>query len=232
MNRPFSQTAEEITAQVQERLVRVTPESLLASLDGGKSAFEYRNKQPVFSQGDAADSVFYLKTGKVKITVVSSRGKEAVISILQQGQFFGESCLVVGHPLRISTATSIGRSTILRFTRQTMIRLLHEHADFADFFISHILVRTIRAEEDLVDQLFNSSEKRLARVLLLLANFGKEGKSQLVVPKISQETLAQMVGTSRSRVSSFMNKFRKLGLIEYNGGLRVNSSLLAVVLHD
>lgn len=216
----------------RERSAHLDPDAFLAELDGGKSALEYGNKEAIFSQGDAADCVFYLKTGKVKITVVSKQGKEAVISILDRGQFFGESCLVAGQSLRVSTATSIGRSKVLQFRRESMIRLLHEQSDFTDFFMSHILARTIRVEADLVDQLFNSSERRLARILLLLANFGKDGKSELVIPKISQETLAQMVGASRSRVSSFMNKFRKLGLIEYNGGLRVHSSLISVVLHD
>jgi CRP/FNR family transcriptional regulator, cyclic AMP receptor protein len=214
------------------RSAELGAEAFLAKLDEGKSALEYGNKQAIFSQGEAADCVFYLKNGKVKITVVSKQGKEAVISILQQGQFFGESCLVAGHSLRVSTATSIGRSKALRFSRETMNLLLHKRPDFAEFFVSHILARTIRVEADLVDQLFNSSEKRLARLLLLLANFGKDDKSELVIPKISQETLAQMVGASRSRVSSFMNKFRKMGLIEYNGGLRVHSSLFRIVLHD
>lgn len=216
----------------REQTARIDSGTFLATLNGEKPAVEYRNKQAIFSQGNAADSVFYLQKGKVKITVVSKQGKEAVISILEQGQFFGESCLVIGHPLRVSTATSMGISTVLQFGKEAMIRLLHGKPGFADFFMSHVLARTIRVEEDLVDQLFNSSERRLARLLLLLSNFGKESEAQLVTPKISQETLAQMVGTSRSRVSSFMNNFRKLGFIEYNGGLRVHSSLLSVVLHD
>ncbi len=208
------------------------PESFLEKLLQGKSVHEFRNKQRIFSQGDAADSVFYLQNGKVKMTVVSKRGKEAVIGMVEPGQFFGESSLVAGHPLRMASAASIGHSTILRFEKGAVIRLLHEDAKFADCFVTYTLARAVRVEEDLVDQLFNSTEKRLARVLLLLANFGQDGKPQAVIPRISQETMAQMVGASRPRVSSFLNKFRKLGFIEYNGGLRVNSSLLRMALHD
>jgi len=208
------------------------PDAFLGKLQNGKSVHEFRNRQRIFSQGDAADSVFYLQKGGVKMTVVSKRGKEAVIGMVEHGQFFGESSLVAGHPLRMASATSIGHSTILRFEKSAVVRLLHEDAEFADCFVSYTLARTVRVEEDLVDQLFNSTEKRLARVLLLLANFGQEGRSQAVIPRISQETLAQMVGASRPRVSSFLNKFRKLGFIEYNGGLRVNSSLLRMALRD
>ena len=208
------------------------PDAFLGKLQKGKSVHEFRNRQRIFSQGDAADSVFYLQKGGVKMTVVSKRGKEAVIGMVEHGQFFGESSLVAGHPLRMASATSIGHSTILRFEKSAVVRLLHEDAEFADCFVSYTLARTVRVEEDLVDQLFNSTEKRLARVLLLLANFGQEGRSQAVIPRISQETLAQMVGASRPRVSSFLNKFRKLGFIEYNGGLRVNSSLLRMALRD
>ena len=208
------------------------PDAFLGKLQKGKSVHEFRNRQRIFSQGDAADSVFYLQKGGVKMTVVSKRGKEAVIGMVEHGQFFGESSLVAGHPLRMASATSIGHSTILRFEKSAVVRLLHEDAEFADCFVSYTLARTVRVEEDLVDQLFNSTEKRLARVLLLLANFGQEGRSQAVIPRISQETLAQMVGASRPLVSSFLNKFRKLGFIEYNGGLRVNSSLLRMALRD
>lgn len=168
----------------------------------------------------------------MKLTVVSSRGKQAVIAIAESGQFFGESCLISEHPLRLSTATSVGSSTIARIKRTSALNLLHEREGFADFFVSYLLTRTVRVEADLVDQLFNSSERRLARILLLLANFGKRGQPQPIIPKVSQETLAQMVGTTRARVSTFMNKFRNLGLIDYNGGVRVNSSLFKIVLHD
>ena len=208
------------------------PDTFLAKLQKGKSVHEFRNRQRIFAQGDVADSVFYLRNGKVKLAVVSKRGREAVIGMVEPGQFFGESSLVAGHPLRMASATSIGRSTILRFEKATVVHLLHEDAEFADCFVSYTLARTVRVEEDLVDQLFNSTEKRLARILLLLANFGQDGKPQAVIPRISQETLAQMVGASRPRVSSFLNKFRKLGFIEYNGGLRVNSSLLRMALRD
>ena len=208
------------------------PDRFLGKLQKGESVHEFRNKQRIFAQGDVADSVFYLQKGKVKLAVVSKRGREAVIGMVESGQFFGESSLVAGHPLRMASATSIGHSTILRFEKGTVVRLLHEDAEFADCFVSYTLARTVRVEEDLVDHLFNSTEKRLARVLLLLANFGQEGKPQTVIPRISQETLAQMVGASRPRVSSFLNKFRKLGFIEYNGGLRVNSSLLRMALRD
>lgn len=208
------------------------PDTFLGKLQKGQSIQELRNKQCIFAQGDAADSVFYLRKGKVKLTVVSRRGKEAVIGMVEPGEFFGESSLVAGHALRMASATSIGRSTILRFEKTTVVRLLHEDAEFADCFVSYTLARTVRVEEDLVDQLFNSTEKRLARVLLLLANFGQDGKPQAIIPRISQETLAQMVGAGRPRVSSFLNKFRKLGFIEYNGGLRVNSSLIRMALRD
>jgi len=210
----------------------VLPDTFLAKLKNGKSVQEFRNRQRIFSQGDAADAVFYVQKGKVKMTVVSKRGKEAVIGMVEPGQFFGESSLVAGHPLRMASATSIGHSTVFRLEKEALVRLLHEDVEFADRFVSYTLSRTVRVEEDLVDQLFNSTEKRLARVLLLLANFGQDGKPQPVIPRISQETLSQMVGASRPRVSSFMNKFRKLGFIEYNGGLRVNSSLLRMALHD
>ena len=185
----------------------------------------------VFSQGDPADAIFYIQKGKVKLTVVSEHGKEAVIAILEAGDFFGEGCLA-GQPLRIATAGAISECAIMRLEKSDTIRVLHDEPAFSELFLEYLLSRNIRIEEDLVDQLFNSSEKRLARLLLLLANFGKEGKPEPVIANISQETLAEMIGTTRSRVSHFMNKFRKLGFIDYNGGLKVHSSLLNIVLHD
>ena len=185
----------------------------------------------VFAQGSQANSVFYLQQGGVKLSVLSSSGKEAVVAMLGPGDFFGEGCLA-GQPLRMSTAAAVVPTTVLRIPKGEMIRLLHEHSEFSDRFISHMLTRNIRIEEDLVDQLFNSSEKRLARMLLLLARYGKEDVPQRTLPKLSQETLAEMVGTTRSRVNFFMNKFRRLGLIEYNGTLKINNSLLSIVLHD
>jgi CRP/FNR family cyclic AMP-dependent transcriptional regulator len=197
----------------------------------GKKILQYRNKQVVFSQGDPATKVFYIQKGRVKLTVVSQNAKEAVVAILGDGDFLGEGCLA-GQPLRMATATAMSPGSILEIHKAAMMRVLREERAFAERFIAHILARNIRFEADLVDQLFNSSEKRLARTLLLLARYGKEGKPETIVPKISQETLAEMVGTTRSRVSFFMNKFRKLGFIEYNGGLAVHSSLLNVVLID
>jgi CRP/FNR family transcriptional regulator, cyclic AMP receptor protein len=185
----------------------------------------------VFTQGEPANSVFYLQEGGVKLSVLSSEGKEAVVALLSPGDFFGEGCLA-GQALRMGTATAVVSTAVLRIPKREMVRLLHEQPAFADRFIAHMLVRNIRIEEDLVDQLFNSSEKRLARALLLLARYGKEGESHYTLPKLSQETLAEMVGTTRSRVNFFMNKFRKLGFIEYNGGLKINRSLLTVVLHN
>jgi CRP-like cAMP-binding protein len=184
----------------------------------------------VFAQGAQANSVFYVQEGGVKLSVLSSAGKEAVVAMLGPGDFFGEGCLA-GQPLRMGTANAVMRTALLRIPKRDMIQMLHEHPEFSDRFLAHMLTRNIRIEEDLVDQLFNSSEKRLARTLLLLARYGKE-ETPRVLPKLSQETLAEMVGTTRSRVNFFMNKFRKLGLIEYNGGLKVNSSLLSIVLHD
>ena len=214
----------------RKRFASTAPQALLGKLGG--LVQDFRHRQAIFSQGDPADTVFYLQKGKTKVTVVSEHGKEAVLALVEAGQFFGEGSLVAGHPIRMCSATSIGRSTVLRFSKEAVVRLLHEDVDFADLFVSYALARTVRVEEDLVDQLFNSTERRLARVLLLLAHFGKDGQPQDVVPQISQETLAQMVGASRPRVSSFLNKFRKLGFIDYNGGLQVNSSLLSVVLSD
>ena len=185
----------------------------------------------VFAQGAQANSVFYIQNGGVKLSVLSAAGKEAVVAMLGPGDFFGEGCLA-GQPLRMGTATTVVPTSVLRIQKREMMRTLHDQREFADRFIAHMLVRNIRIEEDLVDQLFNSSEKRLARTLLLLARYGKEDATQRVLPKLSQETLAEMIGTTRSRVNFFMNKFRKLGFIEYNGGLRIKSSLLSIVLHD
>ncbi len=207
------------------------PKAFLAKAGGGRAISAYRESQVVFSQGDAADAVFYILDGKVKITVVSEQGKEAVMAILGSDEFFGEGCLT-GQPARMATATTMTECTLMGVEKQAMIRVLHEEPKFSEAFIAHLLARTIRVEADLVDQLFNSSEKRLARALLLLANFGKSGKPEPIIPKVSQETLADMIGTTRSRVSHFMNKFRKLGLIEYNGTLEVHRSLLNVILHD
>jgi CRP/FNR family transcriptional regulator, cyclic AMP receptor protein len=186
---------------------------------------------PIYSQGDAAESVMYLKSGRVKLTVVNEVGKEAVVAILEPGNFFGEGCLA-GQPIRMGTATAIGPTDVLQIDKREMFKVLHEQHAFSDRFLTFMLARNIRIEQDLIDQLFNSSEKRLARALLLLARYGKENQPQGILPKMSQETLAEMVGTTRSRINFFMNKFRKLGFIKYNGGLQIDSSLLTVVLHD
>jgi len=207
------------------------PAVLLAKIGDGRSAAGYVKHQAVFSQGDAADSVFYILDGDVKVSVVSQHGKEAVVALLGKKDFLGEGCLV-GKTLRMATATAITACQIMRLDKACVIRTLHEDAAFSEMCMAHLLARTLRVEEDLVDQLFNSSEKRLARALLLLANFGKEGRPEPIIAKVSQETLADMIGTTRSRVSFFMNKFRKLGFIEYNGHIEIHSSLLNVVLHD
>lgn len=212
--------------------MRFDPKAFFAKPGSGRSVRQYPSQKVIFAQGDAADSAFYILEGKVKLAVVSSRGKGAVIAIAEVGQFFGESCLAIEQPLRMASATSVEDSTIAQIKRDTLLCLLHEEAGLADFFTSYLVSRTLRVEADLVDQLFNSSEKRLARALLLLAHFGKEGRSELIIPRVNQETLAQMVGTTRAWVSTFMSKFTKVGLIDYNGGLRVNSSLFKVVLHD
>jgi CRP/FNR family cyclic AMP-dependent transcriptional regulator len=211
------------------------PKSFLARVGNGHSVGKYRKGQIVFSQGDIGDAVFYVQKGKVKITVVSEQGKEAVVAILGTDAFFGEGCLA-GQVQRISTVTAMTDTVITRIEKAAIIRVIHKEPTFSEMFIAHLLGRTIRVEADLVDQLFNSSEKRLARMLLLLANFGKESKPEPIIAKISQETLAEMIGTTRSRVSFFMNKFRELGFIAYNGGaengIEVHSSLLNAVLHD
>lgn len=210
------------------------PQSFLAKVGEGRSIANYSKDQVIFSQGDPANAVFYIQKGKVKVTVVSEQGKEAVVAILDANEFFGEACLA-GQTQRITTVTSMADSVIMRLDKAAVVRVIHHEPAFSEMFIAHLLGRTIRVEADLVDQLFNSSEKRLARLLLLLANFGKDGKPEPIIAKISQETLAEMIGTTRSRVSFFMNKFRKLGLINYNGsegGIEVHSSLLNLVLHE
>jgi CRP/FNR family transcriptional regulator, cyclic AMP receptor protein len=215
----------------QKKAATLDLRTYLAKARGGTSK-EYQKNRTVFSQGSLADAVFYIEKGKIKLTVLSGRGKEAVVAILGNGDFFGEGCLA-GQPLRMATAASITECSILRVQKETMIRMLHNEPAWSERFMAYLLSRNVRIEEDLVDQLFNSSEKRLARILLLLTRFGKDGQHDHVVPKISQETLAEMIGTTRSRVSFFMNKFRKLGFVDYNGGgLQVHSSLLTVVLHD
>jgi CRP/FNR family cyclic AMP-dependent transcriptional regulator len=206
-------------------------QEFLDSVGVARKVIEFRNKQMVFSQGDPCKNVYYIRKGGVRLSVVNETGKEAVVAILGSGDFFGEGCLA-GQPIRIGTATAIAATTVLTIEKKEMIRVLHVEHEFSDRFISYMLSRNIRVEEDLVDQLFNSSEKRLARTLLLLARYGKEDKPQKVLPKVSQEMLAEMVGTTRSRVNFFMNKFRKLGFIKYNGGLQINTSLMSVVLHE
>jgi CRP/FNR family transcriptional regulator, cyclic AMP receptor protein len=207
------------------------PKVFLATVNGGRTISKYRKDQIIFSQGKPADAVFYIQKGKVKITVVSEQGKEAVVAILGPDEFCGEGCLT-GQPRRMATAVAMTECEIMRLEKAAMVRVIHEEAAFSEMFVAHLLARTIRVEEDLVDQLFNSSEKRLARALLLLANFGKESRPEAINAKVSQEMLAEMIGTTRSRVSHFMNKFRKLGFIDYNGHLEVHSSLLNVVLHE
>jgi len=207
------------------------PKKFLAKVGGGETVFKYRKDQIIFSQGEAADAVFYIQQGNVKLTIVSEQGKEAVVAILGPGHFFGEGCLN-GHPLRTATTSAVDACLITRIEKATMIATIHKETDFSELFIAYLLTRNSRIEEDLVDQLFNSSEKRLARLLLLLANFGKEGRPEPIVGKFSQETLAEMIGTTRARVSFFMNKFRRLGFIDYNGKLEVHTSLLNMVLHE
>ena len=210
---------------------RFDKESLLTKIGGAKSIEKHTPKRAVFRQGDPADCIFYIEKGKVKLTVISKRGKEAVVGILGVGDFLGEGCLA-GQAVRMATATPLSDSTIVRIEKAATLQALRADPEFSEILLAYLLIRNIRIQEDLVDQLFNSSEKRLARVLLLLANYGQEQQPDLVVAKITQETLAEMVGTTRSRVSYFMNKFRKLGFIKYNGQLEVNNSLLSVVLHD
>jgi CRP/FNR family transcriptional regulator, cyclic AMP receptor protein len=208
------------------------PAAFLAKTGLGRTIADLQKGQTIFSQGDAANAVFYVQKGKIKLTVISRRGKEATVALLGAGSFLGEECIAGAQSRRMATAVAITPATALRIERKEMVRVLHEEQLFSEVFVSYLLARNARIQEDLVDHLFNSSEKRLARALLLLAQFGKEGAPDTVIPKISQETLAEMIGTTRSRVSFFMNRFRKLGFIEYNGKLSVHSSLLNVVLHD
>jgi CRP/FNR family cyclic AMP-dependent transcriptional regulator len=223
-----------VVATAKERPRPVDWEGILGGITRGKTVLEYGANRTIYRQGDPADSVFYLRRGQVKHAVTSKQGKEAIVAILGDGDFFGEGCLA-GRPLRIGTATAITDCTLVRIDKALMARMLHEQHDFSEMFITYLLSRSLRYEEDLIDQLFNSSEKRLARILLLLAHFGKEGRSESVLPRVNQEHLAQMVGTTRSRVSHFMNKFKKLGFVDYDGpagGLKVHSGLLSVILHD
>jgi CRP-like cAMP-binding protein len=216
-----------------KKLIKFDTRTFLSTINGGRKIEAFPKKQTIFAQGDSANAVFYIKEGKVKLTVVSQIGKEATIGILTEGEFFGEGCLT-GQPLRLCSATTMTDCSVMKIDKKSMNEVLHREHAFSDMFVGYLLARNIRYEEDLVDQLFNSSEKRLARALLLLAHFGKEGVPEPVVPKVSQETLAEMIGTTRARVSFFMNRFRKLGFIDYGegGGLQVHSSLLNIVLHD
>jgi CRP/FNR family cyclic AMP-dependent transcriptional regulator len=215
------------------KLIKFDPQVFLSTIDGGRKIAAFAKKQTIFAQGDSADSVLYIQRGKVKLTVLSRMGKEATIGVLDEGAFFGEGCLT-GQILRLCSATAMTDCSVMKIDKRSMIKVLHDEQAFSDVFVAYLLARNIRYEEDLVDQLFNSSEKRLARVLLLLAHFGKEGETETVIPKMSQETLAEMVGTTRSRVSFFLNRFRTLGFIDYHAGdqLQVHSSLLNIVLHD
>lgn len=206
--------------------------SFLMNAGVGRTIHRYLPKQPFFSQGDRADTVFYIQEGRARLTVMSKQGKEATIALLAPGDFVGEECLAVDYPVRLSTATAITECNVLAIQKREMIRAMHDEHALSDVFVAYMVQRHNRTQADLVDQLFNSSEKRLARALLMLAHFGKEGTSETVVPHVSQETLAAMIGTTRSRVNFFMNKFRKLGFIDYNGGLKVHNSLLGVVLHE
>src|SRR6202522_4125912 len=216
-----------------KKLSKFDPKTFLSTMNGGRKIVAFPKKKTIFVQGESSDAVFYIQKGKVRLTVVSQIGKEATIGILNEGDFFGEGCLT-GQPLRLCSATAMTDCSVMRIEKKSMVEVLHQEHTFSDLFVAYLLTRNIRYEEDLVDQLFNSSEKRLARIRLLLAHFGKEGRPEAVIPKISQETLAEMIGTTRSRVSFFMNRFRKLGFIDYHAGdeLQVHSSLLNIVLHD
>jgi len=222
-----------MTPAVTARNLKFDPKTFLSTINGGRKIEAFSKKQTIFAQGDSSDAVFYIRKGEVRLTVVSKTGKEATIGILNEGNFFGESCLT-GQSLRLCSATAMTDCSVMKIDKKSMIEVLHREHAFSDMFVTYLLTRNIRYEEDLVDQLFNSSEKRLARILLLLSHFGKDGKPETLIPKVSQETLAEMIGTTRSRVSFFMNRFRKLGFIDYHGGdeLQVHSSLLNIVLHD
>jgi CRP/FNR family transcriptional regulator, cyclic AMP receptor protein len=231
------------TPQIEGRIMTPTvsakkvsnfdPKTFFSIINGGRKIAAFPKKQTIFVQGDLSDAVFYIRQGKVRLTVVSEIGKEATIGILNEGDFFGEGCLT-GQPIRLCSATAMTDCSVMRVEKKSMVEVLHRESSFSEMFVAYLLARNIRYEEDLVDQLFNSSEKRLARILLLLAHFGKEGVPETLIANISQETLADMIGTTRSRVSFFMNRFRKLGLIDYHTGdaLQVHSSLLNIVLHD
>lgn len=216
-----------------KKSIKFDPKRFLSTVNGGRTIVDYPKKRAIFSQGDSSDAVFYVRKGKVRLSVLSRSGKEATIAILTEGDFFGEGCLI-GQSVRLSTATTMTDCSMLRIDKKSMMEVLHREPAFSDMFMGYLLARNIRYEADLVDQLFNSSEKRLARILLLLAHFGKDGVHESLISNISQQTLAEMIGTTRSRVSFFMNRFRKLGLIDYHGGddLKVHSSLLNIVLHD
>jgi CRP/FNR family cyclic AMP-dependent transcriptional regulator len=220
-----------IPVPAAEKRRKFNLQTFLSTINGGRTIAVFPNKRTIFAQGDAADSVFYIQKGKVKLIVVAQSGKEATIGILNKGDFFGEGCLTE-QPSRMCSAVAMIDCEVMRIDKKSMMDVIHRERAFSDMFVAYLLTRNIRYQEDLVDQLFNSSEKRLARILLLLAHFGKDGKPEVAIPKISQETLAEMVGTTRGRVSFFMNRFRRLGLIRYNGELEVHSSLLNVVLHD
>jgi CRP/FNR family transcriptional regulator, cyclic AMP receptor protein len=208
------------------------PKTFLARAGLGRKILNLKKNETAFAQGDPADAIFFVQTGRLKVTVTSANGKEATITLVGAGEFLGENCMVSAHPLRLATATAMTECALLRISKAEMVRVLHEEHELSDMFVSFLLTRNARIQADLVDQLFNSSEKRLARILLLLAQFGKESKPETVVPKISQETLAEMIGTTRSRVSFFMNRFRKLGFVEYNGEIRVHNSLLNIFLQE
>lgn len=218
--------------RVRKSVRTFDPQAFLATVGIGKTVCHYRAKQTVFSQGERADSVFYVQKGTVQLSVLSKQGKEATLALLGPGDFLGEGCLASDQPMRLATATAISSASILCIEKKQMLKALHEEHEFSDLFVAYVVARHNRTQADLVDQLFNSSEKRLARALLILARFGKEDSPETIIPNVSQETLAEMVGTTRSRVNFFMNKFRKLGFIHYNGGLKVHSSLLGVILHE
>jgi CRP-like cAMP-binding protein len=222
-----------MTPVAAKKAIKFDSKTFLSTINGGRKIEPFPKRRIIFAQGDPSDAVFYIREGKVRLTVVSQIGKEATIGILNKGDFFGEGCLT-GQLLRLCSATAMTDCSVMRIDKKSMMEVLHREHAFSDMFVAYLLTRNIRYEEDLVDQLFNSSEKRLARILLLLAQFGKDGKPEILIPKISQETLAEMIGTTRSRVSFFMNRFRKLGFIDYHAGneLQVHSSLLNIVLHD
>ena len=224
-----SQTPKKLAKKTNKRF---DPKVFLSTIGGGRSVTHYRPKQAIFSQGDRADAVFYIQEGKVRLSVLSKQGKEATIALFGKDDFLGEGCIASDQPLRLATATAVTDCSILRIEKSRMLHTLHEEHEFSDMFVGYLVELHSRTQADLVDQLFNSSEKRLARALLILSRVGKESKTETVIPRVSQETLAEMVGTTRGRVNFFMNKFRKLGFIDYNGGLEVNSSLLSIVLHE